>query len=43
MQPGDVPRTWADVSELEKMGYKSSVNIKEGVQRFIDWYKAYYK
>ncbi|MFL0352887.1 NAD-dependent epimerase [Xanthomarina sp. GH4-25] len=43
MQPGDVPRTWADVSELEKMGYKSKVNIKEGVQKFVEWYKAYNK
>ncbi|PWI29832.1 NAD-dependent epimerase [Flavobacteriaceae bacterium LYZ1037] len=43
MQPGDVPRTWADVSELEKMGYKSKVKIKEGVQKFIDWYQYYYK
>lgn len=43
MQPGDVPRTWADISELEKMGYKSVVNIKEGVQKFVDWYKTFYK
>ncbi|GAA3777127.1 NAD-dependent epimerase [Corallibacter vietnamensis] len=43
MQPGDVPRTWADVSELEKIGYKSSVNIEDGVLEFVNWYKAYYK
>jgi len=43
MQPGDVPRTWADVSELEQMGYKSSVRIEEGIQKFVEWYKAYYK
>ncbi|TYA52223.1 NAD-dependent epimerase [Formosa maritima] len=43
MQPGDVPRTWADVFELEKMGYKSSVKIKKGVQNFVEWYKAFYK
>lgn len=42
MQPGDVPRTWADISELEKLGYRSSVQIKDGVPKFIDWYKAYY-
>jgi len=43
MQPGDVPRTWADVSELEKMGYASTVNINEGVHKFVEWYKAFYK
>lgn len=43
MQPGDVPRTWADVSDLKKMGYKSTVNIKNGVKKFIDWYKEYYQ
>lgn len=42
MQPGDVPRTWADVSELEKMGYKSQTKIQEGVKSFVDWYKTYY-
>lgn len=42
MQPGDVPRTWADVSELEKMGYKSQTKIQEGVKSFVDWYKSYY-
>ena len=42
MQPGDVPRTWSDVSDLEKMGYKSSIKIKEGIPKFIEWYKSYY-
>ena len=41
MQAGDVPQTWADVSELEKMGYKSSVGIEEGVESFVNWYKSY--
>ncbi|GLB51543.1 NAD-dependent epimerase [Neptunitalea chrysea] len=43
MQPGDVPRTSADTSELEKLGYKSSTGIKTGVKHFIDWYKEFYK
>ncbi len=43
MQPGDVPRTWADVSDLEKMGYKSTVSIEQGVKKFVEWYKIYYK
>ena len=42
MQPGDVPRTWSDVSDLEKMGYKSSIKINEGIPKFIEWYKSYY-
>ena len=41
MQPGDVPRTWADVSEIEKLGYKSFTQIKEGVDEFVKWFKSY--
>ena len=41
MQAGDVPQTWADISELEKLGYKSSTKINEGVELFIKWYKIY--
>ncbi|GLB48658.1 NAD-dependent epimerase [Neptunitalea lumnitzerae] len=42
MQAGDVPRTAADTSELEKLGYKSTTSINEGVKAFIDWYKGFY-
>ncbi|SFU30126.1 UDP-glucuronate 4-epimerase [Pustulibacterium marinum] len=42
MQPGDVPRTSADTSELQKLGYKSTTGIDRGVEAFIDWYKAFY-
>tara|TARA_B110000090_G_scaffold165841_1_gene183872 strand:+ start:3 stop:1022 length:1020 start_codon:yes stop_codon:yes gene_type:complete len=41
MQAGDVPQTWADVSEIEKLGYKSIVGIEEGVENFVNWYKSY--
>ena len=41
MQAGDVPQTWADLTELEKLGYKSSVKIKEGVEKFGEWFKKY--
>lgn len=41
MQPGDVPRTWADTSALEKMGYKSKTPISVGVSKFIKWYNEY--
>ena len=44
MQPGDVPMTWADTSDLQTdLGYFPGVSIKEGVSQFIDWYKAYYQ
>lgn len=43
MQPGDVNLTWADSSELQRdYGYKTSTSVKEGVKKFIDWYKEYY-
>ncbi len=44
LQPGDVPNTYADVSDLENdFGYKPSTSIKEGIHNFIEWYKDYYK
>ena len=42
MQPGDVPQTWADTRGLEAQGYKSSVDIDEGVGYFIEWFKDYH-
>jgi len=41
MQPGDVPKTWADTSSLNEMGYKSKTTIREGVAQFVAWYKRY--
>jgi UDP-glucuronate 4-epimerase len=44
MQAGDVPATWADVSDLVKdLGYAPSVDVREGVKRFVDWYKSYFR
>jgi len=44
MQPGDVEKTWADTSNLEKdFEYKPRTSISEGVKKFVDWYRAYYK
>ena len=44
MQPGDVPKTWADVNDLIKdFGYQPQTNIRAGVERFVQWYRAYYK
>ncbi|MDO8316832.1 MAG: NAD-dependent epimerase [Flavobacterium sp.] len=43
MQPGDVEKTWADVSPLqEDYSYNPIVDITEGVPHFINWYKNYY-
>lgn len=44
MQPGDVPATAADVSDLVRdLGYKPATPVKEGIDRFVDWYRAYFK
>lgn len=43
LQPGDVPSTFADVSELGAfVGYRPSTSVREGVRRFVDWYRAYF-
>ena len=43
MQPGDVPATFADVEDLTKaVGFKPATPIKEGVGKFISWYRDYY-
>ena len=43
MQMGDVKETFCDTSELEfVIGYKPSVKLKTGVNRFVDWYLKYY-
>ncbi|MCA9539055.1 MAG: GDP-mannose 4,6-dehydratase [Myxococcales bacterium] len=40
MQPGDVPRTFADISRARAaLGYAPHVGIAEGVARFVAWYK----
>jgi UDP-glucuronate 4-epimerase len=44
MQPGDVLRTYADVSDLEReINFKPSTSIEDGLAKFVDWYKEYYK
>lgn len=43
MQPGDVPVTYADISELEQdFGFKPNTPLREGLRRFARWYKAFY-
>jgi UDP-glucuronate 4-epimerase len=44
LQDGDVPETYADVGALMKaVDFKPSTSIKDGISKFIDWYKEYYK
>ncbi|UCH23149.1 MAG: NAD-dependent epimerase [Deltaproteobacteria bacterium] len=44
LQPGDVPATYADVDDLIKdVGFKPGTPLKEGIQRFVEWYRAYYE
>ena len=44
MQPGDVPATFADIDALEAaVGFRPATPIEEGVRRFTDWYREYYK
>lgn len=44
LQPGDVPDTWADCSELEEdFNYAPATSVQEGIARFVEWYQEYYK
>jgi len=44
MQSGDVPATCADVDDLMRdVGFCPATPIEDGVQRFIDWYRSYYR
>ena len=44
LQPGDVPVTYADMDDFVRdIGYKPSTLVKDGVKKFIEWYKWYYK
>lgn len=43
LQPGDVPKTYANVESLfEYTGFKPGTNIKDGVKRFVNWFVEYY-
>jgi UDP-glucuronate 4-epimerase len=44
LQPGDVPATYADVSDLKRdTGYQPSTSVEEGVARFVSWYRDFYQ
>ena len=42
MQPGDVPKTEADVTDLQQdLGYKPNTPVEEGIKRFVEWYREW--
>jgi UDP-glucuronate 4-epimerase len=44
LQPGDVPDTYADVTDLvEHFGYKPDTKVQEGIANFVAWYHAFFK
>ncbi len=44
MQPGDVPATYADISDLSTaVGFTPATSLKAGIEQFVTWYRAYYK
>ena len=44
MQDGDVYKTFADIDELTKdTGFSPKTSIEEGLEKFVKWYKEYYK
>ena len=43
MQKGDVPATWANADLLNRLtGYRPETDYREGVKRFVEWYRDYY-
>jgi UDP-glucuronate 4-epimerase len=43
LQPGDVPETYANVDDLIRdVGFKPETSIKEGIGKFVEWYRGYY-
>ena len=44
LQPGDVPDTYADLTDLvEQFGYKPATPVEQGVANFVAWYRDYFK
>ena len=44
LQAGDVPDTYADADDLvEEFQYKPATSVDEGIARFVEWYRDYFK
>ncbi len=43
LQPGDVPATWADTSDIERdLGFRPGTPVENGIARFVEWYRRFY-
>ncbi len=43
MQPGDVPATYADISDLtQAFDFRPQTSIEVGIEHFVRWYQSYY-
>lgn len=43
MQPGDVPITYADISDIaNQFGYQPKTSVETGIRKFVNWYKEFY-
>ncbi|WP_028604215.1 NAD-dependent epimerase [Ottowia thiooxydans] len=43
LQPGDIPESKADVSDLEaNFQYRPNTRVEDGIDRFVEWYRAYF-
>lgn len=42
MQPGDVPKTVADINQLRALGWAPTTRIETGIKNFVEWYREYY-
>jgi UDP-glucuronate 4-epimerase len=44
IQPGNVPSTYENIDDLlEQIYCQPSITVNEGLQRFVAWYRGYYK
>jgi UDP-glucuronate 4-epimerase len=44
LQAGDVPATYADVTDLvNDLGYKTQTPVQEGINKFVDWYLEFFQ
>jgi len=43
LHPADLKETWADISKIKAIGYVPKTSIHEGVEKFVNWYREYYK
>jgi UDP-glucuronate 4-epimerase len=44
MQQGDVNQTYSDTTKAKAfLGYEPKTSIRQGIERFVEWYKEYYE